>query len=263
MTVQNLCRHLQFSPTLLKLMVVISASFDTEKVEEYHKAIRDYETARLLLPDPPFISGKYGRDLWLLAWSLKQATLIREFYREKNIPLSVYFNTMTCYRDFLQEALTCAGEFRFPYFLWCNRQNGGHLFRLGALEFEKKEDTIAIHIPDNTDLSPASVDATLEEARVFFETYFPECAHFPYTCHSWLLDPTLKEMLPEDSNIIRFQERFELDPLWEETTDHFRFLFNTYSHDLEPLAENTSLQRSVKAHLLAGGAMHIVLGYMK
>ena len=222
MTIQTLCRHLQFSPSLLKLMVVFSASFDSEKVEEYHKAIRDYGTARLLMPDPPHISGKYGQDQWLQALSLRQATLIREFYREKGIPLSVYFNTMHFYRECLQEALACAGEFRFLYFLWCNRQNGGHLFRLGALEFEKKEDTIAIHIPNGTNLSPASVDATLEEARVFFETYFPECVDFPYTCHSWLLDPLLKEMLPEDSNIIRFQERFDLELPGEETDDHLR-----------------------------------------
>ncbi|CAM5696346.1 hypothetical protein SALBM311S_01049 [Streptomyces alboniger] len=27
-------------------------------------------------------------------------------------------------------------------------------------------------------------------------------------CHSWLLDPQLRSYLPEDSNVVRFQERF-------------------------------------------------------
>jgi GNAT-like C-terminal domain len=82
----------------------------------------------------------------------------------------------------------------------------------------------------------------------------------PYTafsCGSWLLDPQLLEYLPEDSNIVRFQRRFELEPYEEPEgldadVEVLRFVFRTLTTPLDQLPRRTVLQRAIVDHLKAG-----------
>jgi hypothetical protein len=85
------------------------------------------------------------------------------------------------------------------------------------------------------------------------------------TCTSWLLDPVLADYLPEDSNVVRFQRRFELMPRVEDDSedggeeareDLLRFVFGTLTTPLDELPTRTVPQRAVVAHLKAGGRWH-------
>jgi hypothetical protein len=66
------------------------------------------------------------------------------------------------------------------------------------------------------------------------------------------------EYLPEDSNIVRFQRRFELEPYEEPEgldadEEALRFVFRTLTTPLDQLPRNTTLQRAIGDHLKAGG----------
>jgi hypothetical protein len=77
------------------------------------------------------------------------------------------------------------------------------------------------------------------------------------------LDEQLKNMLSANSNIVSFQNRFEIFDKGETDTEFIEWLFNTKSKDFATLPENTSLQKNVKNHLLSGGVIKNSYGRMK
>ncbi|GAA4166442.1 acyltransferase domain-containing protein [Gryllotalpicola daejeonensis] len=81
----------------------------------------------------------------------------------------------------------------------------GDVLQLGRLQFERAvgPQGRAVHIPELGPLTPELVDDSLEQARRFFAD------RAGFACTSWLLDPRLVA-LGGDSNIVRFQRRFEL-----------------------------------------------------
>lgn len=70
-------------------------------------------------------------------------------------------------------------------------------------------------------------------------------------------------MLNENSNIISFQNRFEIFDKGEADTEFIEWRFNTNSTDFATLPENTSLQRNMKKHLLSGGVIRNAYGRLK
>ena len=70
-------------------------------------------------------------------------------------------------------------------------------------------------------------------------------------------------MLRKDSNIINFQNRFEIFDEGETGTDFIEWLYNTKTSDYNTLPEDTSLQIKMKQHLLAGGVIRNAYGRIK
>jgi len=132
---------------------------------------------------------------------------------------------------------------------WVELAFSGRLFELGRLQFEPRDGFLNVHVPEEGGpLTPAACDASFARARELF----PEQREA--RCTSWLLDPQLAELLPETSNIVRFQRRFEL--LHEGDVEDARvleFVFHTLDPDLDTLPQETSLQRAIVAHLRGGG----------
>ena len=61
------------------------------------------------------------------------------------------------------------------------------------------------------------------------------------------------EVLPEDSNIVRFQRRFELTDDGEDANaDVLRFVFHTFDPDLDRLEPATTLERALLEQMRAG-----------
>ena len=93
--------------------------------------------------------------------------------------------------------------------------------------------------------------------RAFLREYFPDWADLPKTCESWLLSPVLKELLPEGSRILKFQNAFEIQEVYPENDDALEWVFYVAEGqreglDLSRLPENTSLQRKMKALMMNG-----------
>jgi hypothetical protein len=143
---------------------------------------------------------------------------------------------------------------------WLTLHVRGGIYELGRLQHQRGDGTVDLHIAESGPLTPAAVDASLARAREFFPRHFPEERYEWFACGSWLLDPQLAEYLPEDSNIVRFQRRFELDPPREETDDEggsgdedvLRFVFQTLDTQIDRLPRRTTLQRAIVTHLNTG-----------
>ncbi|MFE7899616.1 acyltransferase domain-containing protein [Streptomyces sp. NPDC057424] len=172
---------------------------------------------------------------------------------------------------------------------WLTHHFRGELYQLGRLQFERArlgqrtgravaaagldaapgEPCLNLHIPDfHGPLSPAACDRSLEMAREFFARHFPRERYRVAVCHSWLLDPQLKRHLDPDSNIIRFQERFEPGrDAGEEPepadTEPVRFVFGDPDLPRADLPRRTSVERAVGDHLRAGGHWYVEHGWFR
>jgi hypothetical protein len=140
------------------------------------------------------------------------------------------------------------GEEPFADVEWIDVVWSGRLAELGRLQFESRRDgSLAVHIPETGPLTPAACDASFARAR----EVFPD--HRSASCHSWLLDPSLADVLPGDSNIVRFQRRFELTDCGEDANvDVLRFVFHTFDPDLDRLEPATTLERALLEQMRAG-----------
>ncbi|WP_305787216.1 acyltransferase domain-containing protein [Symbioplanes lichenis] len=140
---------------------------------------------------------------------------------------------------------------------WLTLHVRGALYELGRLQHHRGTTAVSLHIPEAGPLTPEAIDASLDQARAFFPRHFPDERYEAFACGSWLLDPQLREYLPEDSNIIRFQRRFELEPYEEPEgldadVEVLRFVFRSLTTPLDRLPRRTALQRAVGDHLRAG-----------
>jgi GNAT-like C-terminal domain/N-acyltransferase N-terminal domain len=144
---------------------------------------------------------------------------------------------------------------------WLTLHVRGGIYELGRLQFQRgpgradgEPDALSLHVPRSGPLTPEACDASFAQAREFFPRHFPDEPYRTVTCGSWLLDPRLADHLPADSNIVRFQRRFELLPGGVDDDENvLRFVFGTLSTPLEDLPARTALQRAALAHLRAGG----------
>ena len=163
------------------------------------------------------LSGRLTGDAdhWaMLLCQLECARRDADRYRALGAGMDVFAATMKCFTRFLRECAVRNGRMFFDRGWWTYRQLSMRIFRLGALEYELREEGGApcagIHIPSDADLSPAAVDDSLAQAAAFFAARMPDFAYDRYTCSSWLLSPALRPFLRSDSNILSFQNRFEI-----------------------------------------------------
>lgn len=189
-------------------------------------------------------------------------------YQAKGISDEIFVETMKCFTRFMDECGRMHGRLFFDRGWWTYRQISMSLFRIGALEYEFRvqegEQVLSLHIPSDADLSPESVDRSLAQAEDFFRIYYPAYAYSRYICDSWLLSPKLKELLPEGSRILAFQERFRLLSADPEAPGFIQWIFQTPSDtEVRILPERTSLQRRTKALLLSGGSIGAAYGEIR
>ncbi|MEU6572901.1 acyltransferase domain-containing protein [Streptomyces sp. NPDC046805] len=175
------------------------------------------------------------------------------------------------------------GGVQQPY--WLVHHFRGELYQLGRLQFERVrlgersvralreagltaspgDPCLALHIPDfRGPLTPAACDQSLAQAREFFARYFPEERYETAICQSWLLDSELKRYLSADSNIIRFQERFQAAREDSKPSDRepVQFVFGNPDLPTADLPRRTSVERAVGDHLRAGGHWYIGHGWL-
>lgn len=124
---------------------------------------------------------------------------------------------------------------------------------------------IGIHIPNRSKgpLTPEAVDKTLAAIREFAAVSFPDYPYKAFTCHSWLMDPQLNDLVGAESNIGKFTNRYRKMTGKSQGEAVFNFIFNMPNMDfkMEDLPENTRLEKSLKEHYLSGKAIYEMFGY--
>ena len=208
---------------------------------------------------------------WILAFYLKLALEVHEEYQKQGISEKIFDDTFyditiwceECYRKYGYYGLEEAGWIAFSIKM--------KLFRLGRLQFEPmllSEDMVGktgilkagtsvlnVHIPAGEKLDIEECKKSFEQAEAFFGNTYEA-----YVCDSWLLSPVLKEFLPESSNIVCFQNLFEVVKV------HYRFpqaeqrIFQDIREDKENYPEKTVLQKKAKQYILSGKDIGIGIG---
>lgn len=215
----------------------------------------------------------------IMAAFMAAALLTREKYSEKGIEVDIFYHTMSCFREAMDESYAIDGAWSFDGADWCRHHIAGNLYRLGTLEFEmayldqksagacglkEGEPVLSVHIQTGSDISRHAVDGSYRLAREFFPKYFPDFICKWFYCSTWLLDPVLKKLLPEGSRILDFQSDYDVAFIINEGDWYFPRIFNIKNKpaDCENLPENTSLRRAAKHHILQGGTIGWALGLM-
>lgn len=175
------------------------------------------------------------------------------------------------------------GGFGVPF--WLMLHTRGIIYQLGRLQFERiridAEDlpadlpvdvpikaggqALSVHIPEfSGPMTPSACDESFARARDFFPRHFPDERYRLAVCHSWLLDPQLGEYLPDASNIMRFQRRFQLLPPNPDHNDDagtIKFVFGRVNADVATLPRTTTLERAIIDHIRSGHHWHGGAGF--
>lgn len=210
---------------------------------------------------PPALADQ-ERYFWILVY-LAAVPDIRRWHVARNVPDDISWATLADLGRHVRLYRRRNGRLGLDTHGWIGLHFRGALYALGRLQFELRlwrwervwpgERVLAVHIPESGPLDPVACDASFAAAAVFFPGLFPEYASRIATCTSWLLDDQLLEYLPCDSNIVRFQRRFELLDGGREADDSiFHFVFSKRLSALPEIQPRTTLERAILQHIAEG-----------
>ncbi len=122
------------------------------------------------------------------------------------------------------------------------------------------EPCMGMHIPVGADISVEATNRSIEAARKLVAERYPEFTGKLVYCSSWLLDPSLTEMLGEASKISGFQRMYTRHPQKSSGMHVFGFVFEKNYGSFNQLPENTRLMRLLKQLYLNGGYNYAYAG---
>jgi hypothetical protein len=222
--------------------------------------------APLELPGPAAASPRLGRYFFVYVYLAALAD-VRRFHVQRRIPDDISWATLSDLGRNLKRDRLLLGDGGLRTSGWLTLHFRGSLYQLGRLQFNRMnvpaahvadafregEPAVGVHIPESGPLTPEACDDSFAQARPFFARYFPETPTRVAICTSWLLDPQLADYLAPESNIMRFQRRFELVGQGSEgDADVLRFVFHRIAPNIGELPERTTLERAMVAHLRKG-----------
>ena len=263
MTGMDIARKLGFRDEIME------AVFRTEpldlpvKQENFEKAIEILE---------PF--AREDKGLRILHFYLDWAVEVKAQYDALGIPETVFWDGMKDLALWAEDYVEKHGVPGFAEWGWVAATMTMWVFRLGRLQFQAdrlEKDLVCgdrtypagtavlnVHIPAGEPLDVDAVREAMDYAPRFYETHFGRTFTM-FHCHSWLLSPQLREILPEDSRIMQFQNLFEICWMDQERQAEER-VFGYLAEDPAAYPEATSLQRTMKASLLAGKSIGMGCG---
>ncbi len=200
---------------------------------------------------------------------------LEEKYKEKGISKDVLMNTLSDIPIWTNTFSDLKGTLHLGEWCWIKRHMSFKLFRLGRLQFvmntaetdipevnvKKGDNVIEVYIPEGEPLTEQECKKSFAEAKAFFEKYFPDFIYKCFTCRSWILDDGLAQMLPTESNIIKFQGLFKT--VSKEKSDailRYTFKWNTNRQTLKNHVPASSFAEKIKNHIMSGGDFYEILG---
>lgn len=248
----------------------------TRKLVELDSTLEQYPCQELLMQEETWAEGleqikaTLGEDpngLKRLCCMLRCALKAREEYDRLGISEEIYVDSMAAFSRFVREHMESYGCYGFDRGFWTTRQVSSKLFRIGQLEYElttlEGAPVVSLHIPTDVDLRPEVLRPSVKAGMEEFFRIFPEYVGKTVYCHSWLLSPLLKDFLPENSNILKFQEMFDMEPEGIPGNGVVLWVFKNPKLPKEQYPENTSLQRKLKQFFLNDGQFVEGKGYLR
>ena len=188
-------------------------------------------------PENPLVDLSVKDRLLTLLYELIP---LKKLYDKKNIPCSVFYDSIQDLDFRINRYFGLHKEYGLSKrdALWLRFIYKFEIFDLGSLRFQKfhfsypeieREDydymplsdkmkmrfpegepIINVHITTDADLRPEKVEESFQLAHKFFTTHFPNHKYTVFTCRTWMLYRPTQELLPADSNITSFANRFEI-----------------------------------------------------
>lgn len=188
-------------------------------------------------PDNPLVDLSLKDRLFTLLYELIP---LKEYFDKRKIPSSIFYDSIQDLNFRIKRYYDTYNEYGMSErdALWLRFIYKGEMFDLGSLRFQKFHFSnaeiertdydymplsdemkqrfpegmpiINVHITTDADLRPEKIDDSFQMAHEFFTTYFPEHNYTAFTCRTWMIYPPTQELLPPDSNITSFANRFEI-----------------------------------------------------
>lgn len=213
-----------------------------------------------------------------MVFLLRAAARLPEKYRMAGIDEAICWDTLRDLRCKLMECHDVYGVWGIFVIFWMRDYYLLRRFAFGRLQFEriafphddyrglvKRGDTVYnFHIPSDGPLTEESVLASFRAAYAFYRNELPD-GIMPIYLHSWLIYPKTAALYGEQSNLRRFFGLFTL--LGEKADEKNGDFWRIFSTDFSPEAlaaapTDTSMQRSLKQYLQAGGCMGSGMGML-
>lgn len=204
--------------------------------------------------------------LQILRLFLDWLPVTEAMYRNHHMRESIFWDSLRDIPIWCEDYLERFGKPGFIEWEWVGKTLRLEVVRLGRLQFEPDilhhdlllpgksysagTPVLHVHIPAGEPLDIAAVQESMSRASGFFRNHFGHEAVL-FHCHSWLLSPDLIGLVPDNSRIMLFQKLFEVYATDGERQGEER-IFGFLSDDPSVYPETTSLQRTVKRHLLDG-----------
>jgi hypothetical protein len=127
-------------------------------------------------------------------------------------------------------------------------------------ELAPGDTVLDMHIPGGMPLEFEECGKAMVSAIAFFKKHFPQKQAAAFTCFSWLMDTRLQELLPCDSNIIRFQKEFYLFPAIADDDILLKNIAGGRKYMAQHSQKQTSLQRRLFEKINADEDFHASAG---
>jgi GNAT domain-containint protein/N-acyltransferase family protein len=260
-------------------------------IEQLRQGVGQIDQAPAPWPAVPTDLGAQSRCFWVYAF-LETVGDIRRWHADRGIPDDISWATLADLGRHMHLYRRRTGCVGLDTHWWIALHFRGALYQLGRLQFNPYrlltgpagplfwydaergsalgegfragDRVVGVHIPEAGPLDAAACDESFKQAAEFFPRYLPEYASHVATCTSWLLDDQLLEYLPEDSNIVQFQRRFELVPGTRDSdSSAFHFVFGRSPDDLRDLQPQTTLERAIVEHVARGRHWRLRTGWLR
>ena len=249
--------------------------FPTEYDDEFYKALNEIPISDAISIDSYDYECKDGKRN-LLSY-LFMCEKLEEKYNEKGIPQEILIDTLKDIVIWTKTWSNIKNELYLGELGWLKNHLSMRLFKLGRLQFcfgkaemdhtgssvKKGDNAMEVHIPAVGPLKKSLCLDSLNFAKEFFSKYFPEFDFSHFTCHSWLLDTSLKEILSPSSNIIEFQNMFKII-FEEEDFGTLKYVFNwdTTRINIDKEKITNSFSQKIYDRVKNGGSFYASYGYL-
>ena len=202
-------------------------------------------------------SASYSHLVMILSGMLHS----HDDYLDSGIPEEIYLDTMSDAFIWAELYRRLEGKVGLRETGWLLLHIRLELFRLGRLQFQlddtpeefrkevKSDRVIQVHIPDIGPLDRDECISSFRKAREFYQ------GNLPFICDSWLLDPELGRVLPENSNILEFQRLFTIFYVDKSNPQCHQRVFEFSDK------KDTSLQRNILREEALGTVFGVGYGY--
>lgn len=266
MTILNLCEILKLPPAVTDEVIKYADSHAGVLDEELRLGLTERESWEQAVGELKTRIGDDPYGFHILAEMLSVACHTYDVYQQLGIGDDIFIATMRFCTRFIEEHEKIHGHYAFEWAWWFPRQLAMQEFRVGELEYEfadGRERKIYIHIPSDARMKHECIRESFALYRSFLEKHYPEWMKADWYCNSWMLSPALKQLLPESSNILKFQNLFKVLSVDYESMAVLDWVYPGEKADFAALSENTTLQKNMKRFLLNGGKAGWAEGILK